>query len=157
VGIVGNLLKNRKQTLSIAESCTGGGLGAKITAIPGSSEYFLGGIIAYDNHIKIQMLDVNPEDLQTHGAVSEAIAEQMALNIQRQCKSDWSISITGLAGPDKAHSDKPVGTVCIGIATPEGTVITQTHHFGPERPRELIQEIGASTALDQLRRQLLTS
>lgn len=153
--VVGEKLRQKGQTVSVAESCTGGGLGAMLTEVAGSSDYFWGGVIAYDNRVKVSFLGVNPQDLAQYGAVSSLVAEQMALGVKTRLGTDWGISITGIAGPGGGSEQKPVGLVYIGLATPDGTVISQEHRFGAIRGREAVRYLGACTALDQLRRQLM--
>ena len=153
--VVGKLLLEKGQTVSVAESCTGGGLGAMFTEIPGSSYYFYGGIIAYDNQVKIKLLGVNPEDLANFGAVSPEVAEQMALGVKHSLQTDWGLSITGIAGPEGGTDSKPVGLVYLGIADPQGKVESLKFQFGDTRGRSGIRYLSASNALDQLRRRLL--
>ncbi|MDL5057712.1 competence/damage-inducible protein A [Geitlerinema calcuttense] len=155
--VVGKLLQARGQTLSVAESCTGGGLGQMITAIAGSSSYFTGGAIAYNNSVKIRCLQVNPEDLATWGAVSATVAQQMARGVQQLLGTHWGLSITGIAGPDGGTEEKPVGLVYIGLAKPNGTVESFAHQFGHNQDRSAIRHLSACGALDHLRRELLTS
>ena len=152
--VVGQLLRNKQQTVGVAESCTGGGLGAMLTDIAGSSDYFWGGVIAYDNRVKISLLDVNAEVLQEHGAVSDIVAQQMALGVKRRLGSDWGISITGIAGPGGGTDIKPVGLVYLGIANPDDEVESVKCTFG-DRSREIIRYLSSCTALDQLRRKLI--
>ena len=154
--VVGELLRRQKQTLSVAESCTGGGLGEIITQIAGSSDYFWGGVISYDNRVKVALLDVNERDLNNVGAVSAIVAQQMALGVQKRLATDWGISITGVAGPGGGSETKPVGLVYIGLASPDGNVTVSEHRFGENRERLTIRQISAYTALDRLRRNLLT-
>ena len=153
--VVGQLLQQRGETLSVAESCTGGGLGQTLTEIAGSSHYFWGGIIAYENQVKIGLLNVDPSDLAQSGAVSGIVAEQMALGVQSRLKTSWGISITGIAGPDGGTSEKPVGLVYLGIASPEGQVDHIECRFGGRRGRDWVRRMSISTALDQLRRRLI--
>jgi nicotinamide-nucleotide amidase len=153
--VVGDLLRKQQQTLSVAESCTGGGLGSMLTSIAGSSDYFLGGVIAYDNRIKKQLLGVNNEDLNQYGAVSSIVAEQMAKGVKNSLKTDWGIGITGIAGPGGGTVEKPVGLVYIGLASPNQSVISFECRFGDRRDRETIRYLSACHALDQLRRALL--
>jgi nicotinamide-nucleotide amidase len=153
--VVGRLLRQRGQTVSVAESCTGGGLGSMLTDSPGSSDYFLGGIIAYSNQVKVALLDVDPLDLEKLGAVSDLVAQQMALGVKRRLGSSWGLGITGIAGPGGGTDTKPVGLVYLGIATPEGEVESYVYHFGAERSRSLIRYLSACNALDILRRKLL--
>ena len=150
--VVGEALLDRGQTLAVAESCTGGGLGAMITAVPGSSAYFLGGAIAYANIIKVNLLGVDPATLATHGAVSEPVAKQMALGIQAALHADWGVAITGIAGPGGGSPEKPVGLVYIGLAGPDREVVAYEYRFGQERDRAGIQLRSACHALDLLRR-----
>ncbi len=153
--VVGKLLQAAQQTLSVAESCTGGGLGSMLTETPGSSSYFLGGIIAYANQIKEGLLNVNSQDLVKYGAVSETVAEQMALGVKQQLHTDWGISITGIAGPGDDTTNKPVGLVYIGLATPENKTIIQEYKFGHQRGRELTRYLSSCSALDLLRRTMM--
>lgn len=154
--VVGDLLKASNQTVSVAESCTGGGLGSLLTTVLGSSAYFWGGIISYDNQVKVNLLNVNPEDLAQYGAVSDVVAQQMALGVRDRLGTTWGLSITGIAGPDGGTEAKPVGLVYIGIAGPNGTESVQ-HQFGTYRGREFVRWLSACAALDLLRRRLLAS
>lgn len=151
--VVGQQLRQRQQTLSIAESCTGGSLGKMITEISGSSDYFLGGVIAYHNRIKQELLGVKATDLDNLGAVSETVAQQMALGVRSRFQTHWGIAITGIAGPGGGTDTKPVGLVYIGLAQPDGTVTSQEFRFGNQRQRSWIQLASACSALDLLRRQ----
>ena len=108
------------RTCGTAESCTGGGVGSAITAVPGSSAVFMGGVISYDNSVKQGVLGVSPETLATVGAVSPETAEQMAVGARKLLKVDYAVSVTGIAGPDGGSAEKPVGLVWFGIATPNG-------------------------------------
>ncbi len=152
--VVGQLLLDKSETLSVAESCTGGGLGQMLTDVAGSSGYFLGGIISYDNSVK-SLLGVKPEDLAQLGAVSATVAEQMADGVRMRLSTTWGLSITGIAGPTGGTANKPVGLVYIGIAA-KGEVQSFEHRFGAARSRSLIRHVSACTALDHLRRKLLT-
>lgn len=153
--VVGELLRRDQQTLSVAESCTGGGLGQMLTEISGSSDYFWGGVISYDNSVKINLLGVNAEDLAKFGAVSATVAEQMALGVRSRLGTSWGLSITGIAGPTGGTETKPVGLVYIGLAKPNGEVESFEYRWGTERSRSLIRHLSACSALDQLRRKLL--
>ena len=115
---IGALLRDRKETLAVAESCTGGKVGDMITDVPGSSDYFLGGIISYSNQAKIDLLGVNRETLETKGAVSEDVAIQMAKGAREKLRSTYGIGITGIAGPTGGSTAKPVGLVYIAVASP---------------------------------------
>jgi nicotinamide-nucleotide amidase len=152
--VVGELLRKNGETLAVAESCTGGGLGAMLTEVPGSSAYFLGGVIAYSNQVKMSLLGVKPTSLEEFGAVSAIVAEEMALGIKEKIGSSWGISITGIAGPDGGTNLKPIGLVYLSIATPDGQVSSHQYRFGKERNRSQIQYLSACNALDQLRRKL---
>lgn len=152
--VVGTLLQKAGQTLSVAESCTGGGLGSLISAIAGCSDYFKGGVIAYDNEVKARCLGVDENDLASLGAVSAPVAEQMAQGVQRLLKTDWGLSITGIAGPGGGTAAKPVGLVYIGLIQPDGKVNSFEHRFGNNQDRSLIRHLSACSALDHLRRQL---
>lgn len=152
--VVGQLLKDANQTVSVAESCTGGGLGSMITSIPGSSEYFLGGVISYHNSVKTAVLGVTESELAAFGAVSEIVAQQMAAGVRSLLGSNWGLSITGIAGPDGGTEAKPVGLVYIGLAKPDGNVESFPYHLGKERSRDLIRHLSACHALDILRRSL---
>ena len=153
--VVGKLLRQAGETLSVAESCTGGGLGELLTSVPGSSDYFRGGVIAYENQVKMSLLDVGSEDLAQFGAVSEPVAKQMALGVKKQLGTAWGLSITGIAGPGGGTESKPVGLVYIGLAGPDGKVESFEYRFGKERDRSTIRYLSACNALDRLRRRLL--
>ena len=116
---IGELLLQRRMTLAVAESCTGGMMGAAITRVPGSSAYFKGGVIAYSNEIKEKVLGVSPELLKSKGAVSREVAIAMAKGAVEVCGSSCSIAVSGIAGPDGGSVDKPVGLVWIGICMGE--------------------------------------
>lgn len=119
--LVHNALIANGKTLSVAESCTGGAIAQKFTAMAGASAYFHAGVVAYSNEAKADILGVNPDDIARYGAVSEQVAIQMAEGVRRVGKSDYGISTTGIAGPSGGSVEKPVGTVWIGIATPKGS------------------------------------
>ncbi len=120
--VVGNLLREKGKTLAVAESCTGGLLGGMLTNLPGSSDYFLGGVIAYDDNIKRDHLAVPPETIERFGAVSAECAKAMAQGVVRLVGADLGVSITGIAGPGGGTDEKPVGTVFIGLATSDRAV-----------------------------------
>lgn len=119
--VVGDLLRKKNKTLSVAESCTGGLLGSRITDIPGSSDYFIGGVIAYDNRIKRDILKVNEKDLDIYGAVSNIVVKQMAEGVKGMFDTDFGLAISGIAGPSGGTPDKPVGTVYMAISYRENT------------------------------------
>jgi nicotinamide-nucleotide amidase len=152
---VGKLLLKACETLSVAESCTGGGLGAMLTGVVGSSSYFLGGIISYDDRVKEGLLGVNPQDLAEFGAVSHQVAKQMAAGVRSRLNTDWGLSITGIAGPGGGTDAKPVGLVYVGLAGPSGEVESFEYRFGDARSRDWIRNLSSCTALDRLRRKLL--
>jgi nicotinamide-nucleotide amidase len=152
--VVGQCLLESRQSLAVAESCTGGGLGAAITAVPGSSTWFRGGVIAYDNAIKQSLLGVTAIALQSEGAVSAAVAQQMAQGARQQLGSDWALSITGIAGPTGGSKEKPVGLVYIGLAGPGGWSESIECRYGAERGREWVRRLSVNEALDRLRRRL---
>lgn len=149
---VGRLLAERGISLALAESCTGGLVGNRITDVPGSSKYLLGGTIAYSNAAKIRHLGVSPATLEAHGAVSEATAEEMATGARRVFESDLGLAITGIAGPDGGTPDKPVGTVCFALASSSGVVSRRYKLWGT---REWIKILSSQVALDWVRRHLL--
>jgi len=149
--VVGNLLRERGATVAVAESCTGGMLGARFTATPGSSEYFVGGFITYSNALKRDLLGVPASTLEQFGAVSSQTAEAMAQGARERTGATCAISITGIAGPDGGSEDKPVGLVYIGIADAAGVVVTQRRFLGD---RERIRVFTTQHALDLLRRRL---
>jgi nicotinamide-nucleotide amidase len=152
--VVGALLMAKGQTLAVAESCTGGGLGQLLTETPGSSSYFIGGIISYANQVKINLLGVDAEDLAREGAVSSIVAQQMAAGVKAKLATDWGVSITGVAGPGGGTQAKPVGLVYIGIADPDGHVEGIKYQLGSQQERSLIREMSAAQSLDLLRRRL---
>jgi len=153
VRVVARRLQARQETLAVAESCTGGGLGQALTAEPGSSAYFVGGIIAYSNEIKVRLLGVHPETLAQHGAVSGPVAAEMAVGARERLGSDWAIAITGVAGPGGGTPEKPVGTVWIGVAGADG-VATHLETLGDRRGRDWVRQTSVTAALDRLRRRL---
>ena len=132
----GNLLKNNSITLSIAESCTGGNISRMITSVPGSSDYFTGSVIAYNNRIKTDELGVNTGDMEKHGAVSEEIALQMARGIRDKYKTDYAISATGIAGPGGGTEEKPVGTVWIAVSSKHGSY-AEKHNYAFTRSNNI--------------------
>ena len=149
-------LRKQQQTLSVAESCTGGGLGAELTAIPGSSDVLLGGVIAYSNALKQSLLGVSAELLEQFGAVSDPVAKAMAEGVRHLTGSDWSMAITGIAGPGGGSADKPVGLVHIAVAGPDGCV-SQPIRLGDSRGRDWVRIVSAGEALNRLRLRLISS
>lgn len=149
---VGRLLHERSITLAVAESCTGGLIGHRITDVPGSSEYFLGGVIAYSNEAKVRDLGVSTETLAREGAVSEATVREMARGVRLASGATIGLATSGIAGPGGGTPGKPVGTVCIGLAWPDGEW-SRTWQLAP-RSRSWVKEMTAQIALDRLRRHL---
>lgn len=149
---IGTLLTEKKATLSIAESCTGGLIANLLTDVAGSSTYFMFSGVTYSNKAKLDVLNVHPETLQQYGAVHEKTAAEMAKGAQKLGHSDYAISTSGIAGPDGGTPEKPVGTVCIGIATPHGT---KAYRFTfPFRSRDANKRIFAAMALSVLEKEL---
>ncbi|MCX5938930.1 MAG: competence/damage-inducible protein A [Cyanobium sp. LacPavin_0920_WC12_MAG_62_9] len=148
------LLRQRGQSLAVAESCTGGGIGAALAAVPGASDGFLGGVIAYANAVKQAVLGVTAELLERHGAVSDAVALAMAQGARQLTGATWAIAVTGVAGPGGGTAEKPVGLVHIAIAGPDGSC-SEGVRFGALRGRDWIQTLTAGEALNRLRLQLL--
>ncbi len=146
-------LRLRGQTVAVAESCTGGGLGAALAAVSGASDVFLGGVIAYANGVKQGLLGVPAELLQAHGAVSDPVAQAMAEGARRATGADWGLAITGVAGPGGGSDEKPVGLVHLAIAGPDGCS-SEGVRFGTSRGRTWIQTLSAGEALNRLRLQL---
>ena len=150
--IIGNLLIKNEKTLSTAESCTGGYIAHLLTSIPGSSNYFAGSIISYSNEVKVNQLGVKINDIEKYGAVSQQVVEQMALGGFEKLKTDYCLSVSGIAGPDGGSEEKPVGTVWIALASDQG-VKSQLFHFGEHRERNIRRS--ALAALNLLRMQLI--
>lgn len=150
--VVGKMLVNQKKTISLAESCTGGYLAHLITSVPGSSVYFMGGVVSYSNQIKSKTLNVNPELIKEHGAVSREVVTAMAANVKQLMKTDYAIATSGIAGPDGGSVEKPVGTVWIAVATPNG-VEAKCFNFGEHRMRNIRR--ASIAALNELRVKLL--
>jgi nicotinamide-nucleotide amidase len=147
--LAGRLLKQQGMTIATAESCTGGRLAAALNAQSGSSAYYMGSVVAYDNSVKTNILGVSPETLNTDGAVSESTVRQMAEGVRTLLHTDYAIATSGIAGPTGGTPDKPVGTVWIAWATPEGTQ-AQCFHFGAAREREQITLRAVTEALVRL-------
>lgn len=149
--ILGKSLLQRNRTMATAESCTGGYLGHLITSIAGSSAYYLGGVVAYSNALKESLLGVDPEQIKAHGAVSEAVALEMARGIRKKTGSDFGVATTGVAGPGGGSPEKPVGTVWIAVSGPQGEK-ARCYHFGNHRQRNIRRS--ALMALDRLRKEV---
>lgn len=150
--VLGRMLKDRGQTLALAESCTGGYLSHLITSVPGSSAYYIGGVVSYANAVKMEELGIPSDMLDINGAVSQPVAERMASGVRLALRSDWAIATTGIAGPDGGTPDKPVGTVWLAVAGPNGVVSKLGNFPGT---RDLVIERAARSALNLLRKQLL--
>jgi nicotinamide-nucleotide amidase len=150
--VVGDMLRERHNTLSVAESCTGGLLGERITSVPGSSAYFLGGFITYASRLKVEWLGVLEETIAQFGAVSKETAEAMALGARRRTGSTYALAITGVAGPDGGSEKKPVGTVYVGVADAAGCAVLHRQFFGD---RTRIRQFATQMALDMLRRKCI--
>lgn len=152
--VVADALRARGATVAVAESCTGGLLGARLTARPGSSEYVRGGVIAYDNAVKTALLGVPPEVIDTAGAVSPECAMAMAEGVRRACEATYGVSITGIAGPGGGTPQKPVGTVFVGVADASGA---WAEHLLLRGGRDIVRERAVAQALLALRRALVAS
>jgi nicotinamide-nucleotide amidase len=141
------LLARKKKTLALAESCTGGFIAHQITNVPGASEIFLGGIVAYKNEVKQKFLGVRATTLQKHGAVSKNVAREMAVGARKNFGADFAIAVTGIAGPSGGTKGKPVGTVFISVAGAFGTIVERRLNcFG----REKFKRVTARQALELL-------
>ncbi|MCU0409152.1 MAG: competence/damage-inducible protein A [Bacteroidales bacterium] len=150
--VIGRLLKHRTMSLATAESCTGGEISRLITSVAGSSAWFRGGVVAYDNSVKKDILEVREETLVKHGAVSREVAEEMAEGARRVLAADFAVAVTGIAGPDGGSEAKPVGTVWIAVSSAGGTV-SGMKVFGTERLANIRR--ASLAALNLLRLQLL--
>jgi nicotinamide-nucleotide amidase len=145
-------LAKKKRTLALAESCTGGYIAHRITNVPGASKVFAGGLVAYSNAAKQKFLGVRAETLARHGAVSEAVAREMAEGARGKFGADFAIAVTGIAGPTGGTKVKPVGTVFIALAGAPGTVVERK--FNP-CGREQFKDVTAQQALEMLRARLV--
>jgi nicotinamide-nucleotide amidase len=134
--VIGRILTERKETISVAESCTGGYLAHQFTKVSGSSAYFMGGIISYDNDVKINQLGVKPETLQNHGAVSEQTVIEMSENVRKLMKTTYGLATSGVAGPNGGTPEKPVGTIWIAISS-EKEIITKQLTLGGFREQNI--------------------
>jgi len=164
--VVGELLRQRGRTLSVAESCTGGLVAERLTRVPGSSDYFLGGVVAYTDELKTRLVGVPETLLAAHGAVSEPVARALALGVRRALATDYGIGVTGVAGPGGGSAEKPVGTVHLAVAGPAGgppespedaasepVVVHRRVRFPGDRER--VRRQASQLALEMLRRLLL--
>ena len=150
--VVGNLLKKNKQTLAVAESCSGGLLSHRLTNRPGSSDYFLEAVVTYSNTAKTDLLAVSPSLIRTHGAVSPLAARAMARGIRTRARADYGLAITGIAGPTGGTPEKPVGLVFVALAWDGGTAVWKSLFLGK---RKQVKFQSTQKALDMLRRHLL--
>jgi nicotinamide-nucleotide amidase len=148
--VVGDALLANGMRIAVAESCTGGLLGGRLTEVPGSSAWFAGGVIAYDNTVKTRELGVSADLLSVHGAVSEPVARAMAEGVRQRFGTDLGVSITGIAGPDGGSDEKPVGTVAIALAGPSARA--RVFRFAGDRP--MIRQQSVLAALDLVRQAL---
>ena len=151
--IVVRLLTKRNQTLATAESCTGGLIANRITNVPGASSVFIAGYVCYANQAKIGMLDVDPELLEAHGAVSKSVARALAEHARASAGSNYALATTGVAGPTGGSPEKPMGTVYIALASAEAETIVRKFFFPTDR--ETFKQLAAQSALDLLRRKIL--
>lgn len=151
--VVGAGLRARNRTLATAESCTGGLLAERLTSVSGSSDYFWGGFVGYANEAKVRGLGVKKETLRRFGAVSEKTAQEMAAGLRRRAKTDYALSVTGIAGPGGGSAEKPVGLVFIGMAGPEGIFVAKKTFIGD---RAFVRQQSVLWALEYLRRALIT-
>jgi nicotinamide-nucleotide amidase len=150
-GTLVRTLTERKQTLAVAESCTGGCISNRLTNVPGASAVFRAGLVTYSNEAKQKFLGVRAETLDAHGAVSEPVVREMAEGVRRETGSDFSLAVTGIAGPSGGTELKPVGTVFIGLAGPFQTVVERNLN---SFDRETFKQVTAQQAFDLLRRNL---
>jgi nicotinamide-nucleotide amidase len=142
---INTTLGEAKQTVALAESCTGGLVAKKLTDVPGSSAVVMGGVVAYANATKAKLLDVDLVTIEQHGAVSEAVARQMAQGAQKRTGATWALAITGVAGPGGGSAQKPVGTVWFAIAGPPG--VSVVHKKFPDFGRDRVREMAAATGM----------
>ncbi|HME90860.1 MAG TPA: CinA family nicotinamide mononucleotide deamidase-related protein, partial [Myxococcaceae bacterium] len=150
--VVGALLRDRKETVALAESCTGGLASQLLTSPPGASAYAIGAVVAYSNEMKTRWLGVSEQMLAPHGAVSEEVSRAMAEGVRRRCESTYGISITGIAGPSGGTEQKPVGTVFLALSSADQTESQRQQLLGD---RERIRQFAAYHALDMLRHRLI--
>lgn len=130
-------------TLSLAESCTGGALAARLTSMPGCSNYFLGSVVAYSNDVKMKLLNIDESLLNAYGAISEPVASQMAQEILRLTNSDYSLAVSGIAGPGGGTANKPVGTICAALARRKEPPLLWTFHLEGSRETIIAQVVEA--------------
>ena len=150
--VLGRLLTQNKNTLAVAESCTGGKIAQELTAVVGASNYFRGGVVSYATETKVSILGVSEETIAQQSVVSGEVAKEMAIGVQKRMKSDYAIATTGNAGPDKGDADATVGTVFIAIATPS-EVFVEEFDFG--QPREKVIDRAVNKAFEMLQKEIL--
>lgn len=151
--VVGRLLTAQHKTVSVAESCTGGLIGHRLTQVPGSSAYVDRGVICYSNQAKTDLLGVPPQLMERHGAVSAEVAAAMARGMRERSGTSVALSVTGIAGPGGATATKPVGLVYLGLDAEDGRSITKEYRFSGDR--SVVKQRASQAALDLLRRWLL--
>jgi nicotinamide-nucleotide amidase len=152
--VVGSLLKDRNLTIAVAESCTGGLLQSRLTDVPGSSDWVLGGVVAYSNDAKTLFADVDASAIERHGAVSEPVASMLAEGIRTRMRSSIGVGITGIAGPSGGTATKPVGTVALAVSGPDATTQVRTVRLYGSRTQ--IKFSATQAALDMVRRRILS-
>lgn len=150
--VIGRLLMQNKNTLAVAESCTGGKIAQELTAVAGASNYFRGGVVSYATETKVSILGVSEETIAQQSVVSGEVAKEMAIGVQKRMKSDYAIATTGNAGPDKGDADATIGTVFIAIATPS-EVFVEEFDFG--QPREKVIDRAVNKAFEMLQKEIL--
>jgi len=150
--VIGRLLTQNKNTLAVAESCTGGKIAQELTAVVGASNYFRGGVVSYATETKVSILGVSEETIAQQSVVSGEVAKEMAIGVQKRMKSDYAIATTGNAGPDKGDADATIGTVFIAIATPS-EVFVEEFNFG--QPREKVIDRAVNKAFELLQKEIL--
>lgn len=150
--VIGRLLTQQSKTLATAESCTGGKIAQRITSVPGASAYFKGSIVCYSEAVKVDILHVSRESIANHSVVSEEVAREMVLNVQKLLKTDFAIAVTGNAGPDKDATNEEVGTVFIALATPSA-VFVEKFNFG--QPREKVIDRTVNKSFELLMKEIL--
>jgi nicotinamide-nucleotide amidase len=150
--VIGRLLTQNKNTLAVAESCTGGKIAQELTAVAGASNYFRGGVVSYATETKVSILGVSEETIAQQSVVSGEVAKEMAIGVQKRMKSDYAIATTGNAGPDKGDADATIGTVFIAIASPS-EVFVEEFNFG--QPREKVIDRAVNKAFELLQKEIL--
>ena len=150
--VLGRILKEKKQSIATAESCTGGKIAQLVASVPGASTYFKGSVVAYATEVKTKVLGISDAFITEHSVVSKEVASAMALSVQKMMQTDYAIATTGNAGPTKGDADAEVGTVCIALATPNGVVVEE-FNFG--QPREKVIDRAVIKSLEMLQKEIL--